>query len=128
MIRWLDGIFHVDLDLVFAVWILFGAMFHFSQAVKPKTEGNPYLTLCVQLGMFMNIVWLATGAAYFYNFGFWEFVKLLLACLAIPLISWPVTATAGGKTWDRVALYIGMPIAIAAIVYIFPRLNWFGLI
>lgn len=129
MTSWLDGIFHVDLDLVFATWILFAAIFHFSQAVKVAPKDNPYLVVCAQIGMFMNIVWLATGAAYWYNFGFiWEFVKLMLASLAIPLVSLPVVIIAGNKAWDRVALYAAMPIAILAIIYIFPRLDWFGLI
>ncbi len=128
MIAWLDGIFGVDLKLVFAVWVLFAAIFHFSRAVKPKAKSSAYLNFCAQLGMFMNIVWLATAGAYLYQFGFfWETVKLLLASLAIPLISLPVTIISGDKAWDRIALHLGMPVAVIAILYIFPHLSWFGL-
>lgn len=128
MIAWLDGIFHVDLKLVFGVWVLFAAIFHFASAVKPSSKENPYTVFCAQLGMFMNIVWVITAGAYLYNFHFfWEFVKLMLACLAIPLISLPVTMTAGHKVWDKIALYAGMPVAVTALIYIFPRINWFGL-
>lgn len=129
MMSWLTGIFKVDIYLVLATWILFAAIFHFSQAVKVAPKGNPYVTFCVQIGMFMNIVWLATGAAYWYNFGFfWEFVKLMLACLAIPVLAIPFTIVGGEKAWDKIVLYIAMPIAIGSFCYIFPRLNWFGLI
>lgn len=128
----MGAFFKADVTLVLVIALMVTASFHFLRTAAGRKTGNKllqaYLTLCDAFDNVLHFCCILVVIAFGYTFGWMEMVKLLVVCLVLPVIGHVCALLVGTQRWNRIASIIALPLGVLCALYIFPRLNWFGLL
>jgi ABC-type phosphate transport system permease subunit len=124
--------FKADVALVLAIAMMVTASFHFMRSASGRKPDNKafeaYFALCNMFDNVLHFFCILSVFAFGYTYGLMEAVKLLIVCLVLPIIGMLFAAIMGTHNWNRTASLIALPLGVLCALYIFPRLNWFGLL
>lgn len=126
----LSQFFNAPVTLVLTIALMATASFHFMATRSRSTYKNrsieAYIAFCQAFDMVLYFSCMVTIFAFGYTYGLIETLKLIAACLAMPVIGMLFALVMGTKRWNIISGLVALPLAILCALYIFPRLNWFG--
>ena len=126
----LQQFFRADASLVLSIALMVTASFHFLKVrTNAKYDGkifSSYFQFCQNFDTLLHFVCIITLIAFGYSFGWMEMFKLMVVCLVLPIITHLFALILGAKRWEFLGGLIALPLAICCLLYVFPKLNWFG--